>query len=356
MRASAGTIVKKGESRWLIQVSVGYDPKTGKRRRVSKTIRGSKRDAERTRAMMLVDGDELLASKFTFIDVINDYLLSKDGTIRKATLDEYKRLGDIAKSAPFATVPIVRMERKEGDIMAWLDTFAAPWSKKATYKFLRQVFNYAKRQHLIANNVMDYIEEPKAKRNEIKTIPYEDLPAYLEAVRETDIEAGVLLMVYIGLRRGETVARKWSDIVLNDPATVCINSAVRELHGGGLVFDKPKTEKSERTDYIPRPCVERLRAIRKAHKKDEWVCQYEGDVMRPDMFSKTWRACIKKAGLEPVQVKNLRHTCGTILVKELGVSIPDVAELLGHSTTRTTEQFYLQNSDVSKRRVADAWG
>lgn len=356
MRASAGSITKKSDNCWLVQISVGYDPKTGKRRRVSKTIRGSKRDAERARALMLVDGDVLLASKFTLADVVDDYLLAKDGVIRQATLDEYKRLGNIVKNAPFALLSIARLERKESDIRAWLDTFSAPWSKKSAYKFLRQVFNFAKKQHLITNNVMDYIEEPKVKRNEIKTIPYQELPLYLEAVKETDIEAGVLLMVYMGLRRGETIARKWSDIDLSEPATVRITSAVRELRGGGMVFDKPKTEKSERMDYIPRPCAERLKAIREKCKKDVWVCQFEDDVMRPDMFSKKWRACVKRAGLEPVQVKNLRHTCGTILVKELGVSIPDVAELLGHSTTRTTEQFYLQNSDVSKRRVADAWG
>lgn len=77
--------------------------------------------------------------------------------------------------------------------------------------------------------------------------------------------------------------------------------------------------------------------------------------MRPDHFSRVWRKITASAGLKHVQVKNLRHTCGTILIRELGASVADVAELLGHSTTSTTEKFYLQQSDASKKRVSKMW-
>lgn len=356
MRASAGSITKLDNGHWRIRVTVGFDPKTGKPRRVSKNIRGSKRDAERVKATLLASEHPEMAQKLKVRDVVLEYLDQKKGTIREPTWQEYERVAQKVTQAPFSNCPIVRLETQEKAVREWLNSFNAPWTRKSHYKFLRQVLNYAKKQHYITVSVLDYIPEPKTERKEIETIPLEELRAYLDAVKGTEIEAGVLVMLFLGLRRSEALALKWNDVNLDgDEPTLTVGRSIRELKGGGVEFNEPKTAKSKRVDFIPAPCAERLAEIRRENKKDVWVCQFENDVMRPDYFSRAWKRYVKKAGLKPIIVKNLRHSCGTMLVRDLKVELSDVAELLGHSSIRTTEQFYLQSSNTSKKRTAEAW-
>ena len=88
----------------------------------------------------------------------------------------------------------------------------------------------------------------------------------------------------------------------------------------------------------------------------EYVCMHAGEIMHPDYFSHLWARYIKRAGLPPhIQLKNLRHSCGTILVRKAGVALADVQELLGHESLHTTETFYVQSSEISKKRTAKAW-
>jgi len=51
----AGSLERRGKNSWRLVVSAGYDPVTGRRRRVQRTVRGSKRDAERSLARLVVE-------------------------------------------------------------------------------------------------------------------------------------------------------------------------------------------------------------------------------------------------------------------------------------------------------------
>lgn len=63
---------------------------------------------------------------------------------------------------------------------------------------------------------------------------------------------------------------------------------------------------------------------------------------------------LKEKDLPKILVKNLRHSCGTMLIREAEASITDVQQLLGHTSYHTTETFYIQKSDKASRRVASA--
>ena len=349
MRASKGSIQKLGTNHYKITITLGYNSKTGKQQRKSKTIRGSKREAEQTLALLLCD-DNSIEKTFTLKQIIPDYLESVKDKVRTPTYTEYKRLCETISKARFATYPINELGNHEKTVREWLDSFERGFAKKSYYKTLRQVLNYAKRRNLLTVSPLDNIKEPKADRKPIKTITTSQLPLYLKAVRDTDIEAGILIMLYMGLRRSEALARKWSDINFEEQ-TLAIYNSVRELKGGGVEFGRTKTEKSTRIDYIPEPCLERLKQI----KHGEWICEYKGSVILPNLFSRKWRHYIKQAGLPSIPIKDLRHSCGTMLIREMGATVADVAELLGHTTTRTTEQFYLQQSTKSKQRVQKLW-
>lgn len=43
----AGSIRKRGENSWEIQITLGKDPVTGKKKRIYKTVKGTKKEAEK---------------------------------------------------------------------------------------------------------------------------------------------------------------------------------------------------------------------------------------------------------------------------------------------------------------------
>ena len=73
----AGTIKQRSKGSWTIWWDEGRDPVTGKRRQRNKTIRGSKRDAERELRdiqSQLDKGSYVRPSKLTFGELLSRWL------------------------------------------------------------------------------------------------------------------------------------------------------------------------------------------------------------------------------------------------------------------------------------------
>jgi integrase len=71
-----------------------------------------------------------------------------------------------------------------------------------------------------------------------------------------------------------------------------------------------------------------------------------GDPVKLPTFAKAFDRTVKRAGVERRTLKHLRQT-NCSLLSEAGVPIEVVAKRLGHSSTKTTERYYLE---VTKRR------
>ena len=126
-------------------------------------------------------------------------------------------MGRIQKSgakitnSDIAYIRLKDVEKNEKKIRAWLNAETTQGGRINAYKILRQVLQHAKRNHLITVCVTDFIDPPKVEVKEKETITTETLPLFLQAVKGSYIEAGVLLMLGCGLRRSEALGLKWSD-------------------------------------------------------------------------------------------------------------------------------------------------
>ena len=355
MRSSAGSIKKLGYNHYKVTVTYGFDPQTGRQRRRSKTIRGSKRDAENVRAQMMLTEDT--GSIMTLGAFTEIYLADKKQSVRPDTYEGYVRASKKITQSKIAYMKLKDIEKNERAIREWLAAEDTQGGRSNAYKILRQVLQHAKRKHLINVCVTDFIDPPKLPTKEKATITTETLPAYLQAVHGLDIEAGVLLMLGCGLRRSEALGVKWSDITWSAGAgwfgTFEVVRGRYTRAGGGFYFDEPKTAKSRREILTPVWVGERLHEIYK-ERGGEYLYEVDGAVAQPQFFSRTWIKTLKANNLPIIQVKNLRHSCGTILVREAGANLTDVQQLLGHTSYRTTENYYVQKSTVSSARVAGA--
>ena len=97
-----GNLRKRGEQCYQIRVSMGFDPKTGKRRRHEKTIHGSRKEAERY-LREFVQAYETGRVVQSSDQALKDYLLywidtAKAGKLAQRTLYDYR---DVYKRQAF---------------------------------------------------------------------------------------------------------------------------------------------------------------------------------------------------------------------------------------------------------------
>ncbi len=143
---------------------------------------------------------------------------------------------------------------------------------------------------------------------------------------------------------------------------------IHRVKGGGLVYEAPKTKRSERTLAVPLPLVAALHVHKAAQMGErmlagsEW--QNEDDLVfaqandRPiDKKSDydDWCRLLERAGVRHVRLHDGRHTAATLLLSE-GVHPRVVMELLGHSQMRTTMDIYSHVMPALAREAADRMG
>ena len=164
----------------------------------------------------------------------------------------------------------------------------------------------------------------------------------------------------LGLRQSEALALQWKDIDLINN-TLSVRRTLQRVAGVGLVFERPKTKRSERTIALPMPLVaalhthkaaqpgERMLAAHEWHDDDLVFAQPNG---RPIDKKKTdyddWCALLQRAGVRHVRLHDGRHTAATLLLSE-DVHPRVVMELLGHSQMRTDGHLQPRDAGASPR-------
>jgi transposase-like protein len=93
------------------------------------------------------------------------------------------------------------------------------------------------------------------------------------AASEADdrFECLYVLSITVGLRMGEALGLKWSDIDL-DARTLRVSRQLQRMRGGGLVFSEPKNA-SRRTVDLPQRALEALRRHRKEQMEEHSLGQ-----------------------------------------------------------------------------------
>ena len=165
-----------------------------------------------------------------------------------------------------------------------------------------------------------------------------------------------------GLRRGELVGLRWSDVDLEARSLRVEQSIVP--HRGGAVIHPPKRN-SRRTVALGEACVAALREHRTrqlAHRLAVgplW-CDYNlvfpserGTAIHPDNLTHYFREMAEQAGMPALTLHGLRHTAASMAIAA-GVDLTVVSDQLGHSTTAITADFYVHVKDRTKRQAADA--
>ena len=142
-----------------------------------------------------------------------------------------------------------------------------PSSVRYIHAVLRRALEQAVRFHLIPFNPAARVDPPKVRQQEITPLDTEQARQFLQAANGEKFEALYVLSLTVGLRCGEALGLKWSDIDL-DAGTLRVAWQLQRIReGGGLIFMEPKNA-SRRTVDLPQRAVEALRRHRKGQLEE----------------------------------------------------------------------------------------
>ena len=227
--------------------------------------------------------------------------------------------------------------------------------KPSSVRYIHAVLHCALRKalelRLIPRNPAATARPPKIRQEEITPLDGQKARLLLEAARGDRFECLYALSLTCGLRMGEALGLRWSDIDL-EAGTLRVDRQVQRIReGGGLVFSEPKNA-SRRTIDLPQRPVEALRSHRKRQVEeqleagDKWqgnglvFASLKGTPLdAQNIVNRYFKPLLRRTGLPDIRWHDLRHTCATLLLGR-GVHPKMVQHLLGHASIQLTLDRY----------------
>lgn len=254
------------------------------------------------------------------------------------TFDQYRYL--LSKHVvPF--IGKVRMEFvSRDDVHDLLKTMpGSASSKRSTYAALVHLFEYARQRRIVGANVVREVPRPKSRKGNRSVITQAEALRILAAAKGHRLEVAVWLGLGAGLRRGEMLGLKWSDVDL-DAGYMHIEGNVTRS-SAGLRRGDTKNRRLRYVSLSPEVSAA-LRAHRKAQAVERlaagnlWVASDHviatsiGGVVEPRALNRVWASWARTARVEDKGTHVGRHFAATTLLASGRASVADIAEMLGH--------------------------
>ena len=381
-----GTVYKRSDNRWGGMVS--YHDEQGVYRRKSfcaptkKAVLKKIGDYIEFFKMEIAEADEtkkpLRKSMQKWLEVF------QYGTVERATYDRkedcakhyiYPRIGDMIISE-------ITSADLNGILTQMMNEGYSHSTVKHVYSLFKEYFRYLCYEEHIPKNPMAYVRMIKkanflaaqgreiiARSDAVTVLNDEEIRRLREAVftrnRKGALKhqqaAAYLLMLNTGLRTGEVLGLLNSDIDL-DKRELSVTRAVKEVGkrdkdgaacGTELIVGGMKTAASKRTIPLNSTAIEMiliLRTDRYFGADSPLISNQVGDFTRPSTFRSRWYTLLDFAGISHKGLHSLRHTFATRLINgvedENGnlktLTVRQVADLLGHTTSSVTEKYYVR--------------
>lgn len=220
---------------------------------------------------------------------------------------------------------------------------------RSTYTVLRAILDTAVRDRAIAENPAAVVRRPKVTVKEAAYMSDDQVEAVLQAAAGSRYAPMFVLLDATGLRRGEALALRWTDVNLGARTLRVRGTLGRE--GGELVVTEPKTARSVRTIPLIDEAVEVLQEVKARQQTEQeaagsmwtqtgFVFTTEfGAPCDPRNALRAFKAAADRAGVPGVGLHTLRHSSASRALGK-GVPLKVVSEIWGHSSVSITGDIY----------------
>jgi integrase len=226
-----------------------------------------------------------------------------------------------------------------------------------THNILHKSFEDAVAMKVLAENPATGARVPKVDRNdgdpdcERQIWDAAQLRAFLAHTAGDRFGDLWLVLAFTGLRRGEALGLRWTDVDLDVAAPLLRVRRSLSVVGGQARLKEPKTARS-RPLHLDDPTVATLRRrldLQAAQMREHgpvhdnrWglvFTDHYGRHLSPELVSQEFRRTVVKAPVPTIRLHDLRHVHATLLL-QAGVPVKVVSERLGHHNVFVTMTTY----------------
>ena len=390
---STSSIYRASDGRWHAKVTTGRRPDgTPQRKHLSRSTK-----AELHRAVRDLEGlrdaghqewteDDPLLSRW-----LEHWLGSiLPMTVRWKTLSTYTSLMNrhVLPTLGGLRLSEVRAETLERHYRSLLDSGLSVHVVHGVHRVLRSSLNEAVRRHRLTANPALIARPPRVSSEEVDPLSPDECRQIIHAALSTRQPARWSMALALGLRQGETLGLRWSDVDF-DAASLRVRRAVQRQtwkhgctpnglqascghprgaecparHGGGVKLVETKTKASRRTLAVPDPLLEELRRQRRAQVTERlaagpaWPSDLDlifpdaaGRPMDPARDWREWKNLLKVAAVRDARLHDARHTAATLMLVQ-GVDVRTLMAIMGW-TEMTTAQRYSHAVDEMRFEAA----
>jgi integrase len=342
-----GSIYKRKDGLWVAQVTI-----QGKHiSKYFKTQSEARQWLQTTRSQ-IQDGLTFMGAKTTLKEFLEEWLKGYAQAVRSKTYHQYVQI--VHQHIDPAIGAIKLKDLRPDQIQTFYNTKitggTSPRTVLLIHAVLHRALNHALKWGLLGRNPAQAVTRPKFKRKEMKTLNDSQVRVLLSASKGTRNEALFWLAVSTGMRQGEILGLKWSDLDWR-MKRLQIQRQLQRLTGEGLVFTEPKTSAGKRAIVLSATMIEKLReylALQQQERQlagEKWE---ENDLIFPNWNGKPqhqryvyqdFKDTLKKTGLPDIRFHDLRHTAATLMLQQ-GIHPKVVQERLGHSDISMTLNTY----------------
>ena len=341
-----GSIVHRADGRWTAYVTLDdgrrkyFYAKT--RAEVARKLAGGIHSHDNH---LPIPSDELTVASY-----LSEWIEGTRSHLKPATWMSYESIVRVHLIPALGRYRITRLRPQDVSqfITAKLEEGLSPRRVEYLRAVLRKALNDAVRWDLVLRNVAALSTPPRVEHKEVHPFTPDEARQFLESVRGADLEPLYVLAICTGLRQGELLALRWSDVDLA-AGRVHVRRSLQRAKGAPM-FSSPKTERSRRSVPLPGRATVALQELAQRQGKVSVenaaattealvFCGAGGAPLLPSSVSHSFTAAVAAAGLRHQRFHDLRHACASYLLAE-GVSARVVMEMLGHSQITLTLQTY----------------
>jgi integrase len=261
----------------------------------------------------------------------------------------------LAKLSPQHVHTLITLKTREGRL--------APRTIQYMHSVLRAALNQAVRWRMVHYNAAAMVSPPRAIHAEVRVLAPAEARQLLDAAHGDRLEALYSVALALGLRQGEALGLKWSDVDL-DAAVLRVRRASQRIPHHGTQLVETKTQRSRRTLVMPTIVISALRAhrarqiVERLAAGERWVDldlifpSDRGTLADGPNVTHRFHRLLKQAGLPQMRFHDLRHACASLLLVQ-GVHPRVVMETLGHSQISLTMNTYSHVLPALQREAAD---
>lgn len=342
-----GTIYQRKDGTWCAQVTI-----EGKRLTKYSKTKAKCREWLNITLKQIEDGLSIAGANATIRDYFTEWLISVKPSLRPKTWAQYEQISRTHILPHFGKLKLkdLRPDQIQSLYNRKHEEGKSTTTIRMIHAVLHRSLNQAVRWGLIGNNPTDAVNRPKPEKKEMKVLNENQALSFLSVVEGTRYEALYQLALVTGLRQGEILGLRWSDLDWSS-GQLQIQRQLQRISGQGKVFTEPKSKAGRRLVVLGQTTLAKLRFHNDLQHQEQLIAGdrwRENDLIFPSTIGtphepttllRHFKGDLIKAELPEIRFHDLRHTAATLMLQQ-GVHPKVVQERLGHSTISLTLDTY----------------